>query len=92
MLAGFVVEKGDIVLGAHGLRRLQGVGGRLVVGARRGRSHAVRFALLGGGLGPFQQALHLDGVLLAFQGAVVGIWILVVIVDQVGQGRLQVWL
>ena len=90
MLAvGHVIE-GDQVLGGHGLRRRQGVGGGLVVGARRGRSHAVRVAALSGGLGPFQDPLHLDLVLLVRQGAAVGVRVLVVVVDQVLQAVLQI--
>ena len=90
MLAAGVVVEWDKVLRGHFLRCRQLVGGLLIIGARCGRSHAVFFALLGGGLGPFQQSLHLDGVLLVFQGAVVGVGILVVFVDQVIQPGLQI--
>ena len=89
LVVGHVIE-GDQVLGGHGLRCRQGIGGRLVVGARRGRSHAVRVALLGGGLGPFQDPLHLDLVLLVRQGAAVGVRVLVVVVDQALQAVLQI--
>ena len=88
LAAGVVIER-DVILRGHGLRRRQGVGGRLVIGARCGRPYAVCVPALSGGLGPFQQALHLDGVLLVFQGAVVGLRVLVVIVDQIIQTCLQ---
>ena len=89
MLAAGVVVERDEVLRGHFLRRRQGVGGLLVIRPRLGRAHLVGVPALAGGLGPFQQALHLDGVLLVFQGAVVGVGILVVFVDQVIQALLQ---
>ena len=89
VLAAVVVIERDKVLCGHGLRQRQLVGGLLVVAARRGRAYGVGVPALAGGLGPFQQALHLDGVLLVFQGAVVGFGVLVVIVDQPAQALLQ---
>ena len=90
MLAGFMVHKRDVILRGHFLRHRQGVGGLLVIRPRLGRTHLVGVPALAGVLGPFQQSLHLDCVLLVFQGAVVGVRILVVFVDQVIQPGLQI--
>ena len=84
----YVVERDQVLCGhAFGLR--QGVCGCLVVRARGGFFHAVLVALLGGGLFPFQQSLHLDLVLFSGQGAAVGVRILVVFLNQSAQGLLQ---